>query len=196
MAREAAEKSIVLLKNQGSLLPLSEVKQLAVIGRLANKPNTGDDGSSNTLPERVVTPFLGIRAALQDKAELIYEDGTDLEKAKAVAKAADVVVLVVGYDSKDEGEFMAPDTIQNLAYLFPPPTAEELPTVQAFMSRAGAAPADEFLSGGDRSLLTLHPEDETLIRAVAAANPRTIVAVMGGSAVIMEAWRQMQSRRS
>jgi beta-glucosidase len=189
VAREAAEKSIVLLKNQGNLLPLREVKQLAVIGRLANKPNTGDDGSSNTLPERVVTPFLGIRAALQGKAELVYEDGSDLQKAKAVASSADVVVLVVGYDSKDEGEFMAPDTIQNLAYLFPPPTAEELPTVQAFMSRAGAAPADEFLSGGDRSLLTLHPEEEALIQAVASVNPRTVVAVMGGSAVIMEAWK-------
>ena len=43
--------------------------------------------------------------------------------------------------------------------------------------------------GGDRTSLTLHPEDEALIRAVAAANPRTVVAIMAGSAVIMEAWR-------
>ena len=43
--------------------------------------------------------------------------------------------------------------------------------------------------GGDRKLLTLHPEDEALIQAVAAANPRTVVAMMGGSAIITENWR-------
>ena len=40
--------------------------------------------------------------------------------------------------------------------------------------------------GGDRASLALHAADEALIRAVAAANPRTVVAVMGGSAVITE----------
>ena len=44
------EKSIVLLKNEGGLLPLRNVRRLAVIGRLADTPNTGDGGSSNTRP--------------------------------------------------------------------------------------------------------------------------------------------------
>ena len=43
--------------------------------------------------------------------------------------------------------------------------------------------------GGDRASLRLHPADEALIAAVAAANPRTVVAVMTGSAVITEGWR-------
>lgn len=43
--------------------------------------------------------------------------------------------------------------------------------------------------GGDRAQLTLSVEDEALIQAVAAANPRTIVAIMAGSAVITEKWR-------
>jgi beta-glucosidase len=47
--------------------------------------------------------------------------------------------------------------------------------------------------GGDRERLTLHPRDEALIQAVAAANRKTIVAVMAGSAVIMEAWRERVS---
>jgi beta-glucosidase len=37
--------------------------------------------------------------------------------------------------------------------------------------------------------LTLHPEEEALIQAVAASNPRTVVAMMGGSAIITESWR-------
>ena len=38
LAREAAEKAIVLLKNEGALLPLKGVKKLAVIGKLASVP--------------------------------------------------------------------------------------------------------------------------------------------------------------
>ncbi|MFL7869562.1 MAG: glycoside hydrolase family 3 C-terminal domain-containing protein, partial [Anaerolineales bacterium] len=45
-------------------------------------------------------------------------------------------------------------------------------------------------SGGDRSSLTLHAEDETLIHEIAGVNPQTVVVVMGGSGVIMENWRE------
>jgi beta-glucosidase len=41
LAREAAQKSIVLLKNDGGLLPLRDIQRLAVLGRLADTPNTG-----------------------------------------------------------------------------------------------------------------------------------------------------------
>jgi beta-glucosidase len=44
--------------------------------------------------------------------------------------------------------------------------------------------------GGDRRSLTLRPEDESLIRTVAAANPRTVVVLIGGSAVVTESWRE------
>ena len=45
-----------------------------------------------------------------------------------------------------------------------------------------------FAVGGDRRSLHLHDEDVALIRAVAAANPRTIVAVVAGSAVVISEW--------
>jgi beta-glucosidase len=189
LAREAAEKSIVLLQNEGDLLPLRDVKKIAVIGRLADTPNTGDAGSSNTRPAYVVTPLAGIQAAIEGHADVLHDDGSDLERAKATARAADAVVLVVGYTHVDEGEFMDPDTMENMAPIFPPPSPEEVSLAQRFMQDAGGQVDDEFLTGGDRDQLTLHPEDEALIRAIASVNPRTIVAVMGGSAVIMEAWR-------
>ena len=65
IAREAAEKAIVLLKNEGALLPLQGVKKLAVIGKLAAMPNTGDGGSSNTRPPYVITPLQGLQEALE-----------------------------------------------------------------------------------------------------------------------------------
>jgi beta-glucosidase len=45
-----------------------------------------------------------------------------------------------------------------------------------------------FSKGGDRASLRLLPEDEQLIRAVAAVNPNTVVALVAGSAVLMDSW--------
>src|SRR5439155_245788 len=42
--------------------------------------------------------------------------------------------------------------------------------------------------GGDRTSLRLHGTDVELIRAVAAANPRTVVAIQAGSAVVVSEW--------
>jgi len=181
---------MVLLQITGDLLPLQDLEAIAVIGRLADTPNTGDDGSSNTRPAYVVTPLEGIQTALKGQAEVLHDDGSDLERAKATAQAADAVVLVVGYDHKDEGEFLDADTTQDLAFLFPAPTLEEMPIVQELMQGMAGQLDDGFLPGGDRDRLTLYPDDETLIQEIAAVNPQTIVAVMGGSGVIMEAWRE------
>jgi beta-glucosidase len=158
LARRAAERSVVLLRNEAPvgatapLLPLAraELGRLAVIGRLASYPNTGDHGSSRVHPPAVVTPLDGLRAR---GVELLESTGDDPAAARAVARVADVAVVVVGYTFRDEGE-----------YLF-------------------------FLAGGDRRELTLRREHEDLIATVAAANPRTIVVLMGGSAIVTEAWR-------
>ncbi|MBN1998020.1 glycoside hydrolase family 3 C-terminal domain-containing protein [candidate division KSB1 bacterium] len=190
LAREAAEKSIVLLQNKGNLLPLRNLRKIAVIGRLADTPNTGDTASSSTRPAYVVTPLAGIQAAFNGQAEVLHDDSSNLEHAAATARAADAVLLVVGYTHYDEGEFLNPNAMQELAALFPVPTAEETPVAESFMQGLAGQSADAFLTGGDRDRLTLHPDDETLIQAIAAANPRTVVAVMAGSVVLMEAWRE------
>jgi beta-glucosidase len=191
IAREVAEKAIVLLKNEGALLPLQGIKNLAVIGNLAAVPNTGDGGSSNTRPPYVVTPLQGLQEALDGQAEIVYDDGSDPARAAQVASEADVVVIIVGYTHLDEGEYVSPDSMAELSKNFPPPTLEEMPIAQAIMEKMSATNSvdNTMPPGGDRKLLTLHPEDETLIQAVAASNPRTVVAMMGGSAIITENWR-------
>jgi beta-glucosidase len=194
LAREAAQKSIVLLKNEGNLLPLTNVQRVAVIGRLADTPNTGDRGSSNTNPAYVITPLQGLRDALGDGVAIVYDDGSDPARAAAAAQNMDAVVCVVGYTHLDEGEYIPRDTMAQLMSFFPSPTPEEEPIVQA-MTQAAATPVEfegdsGLRIGGDRTSLTLHADDEALIQAVAAANPRTVVAIMAGSAVITEAWRE------
>jgi len=187
LAREVAQKSIVLLRNEAGALPLTGVKRLAVIGRLANIPNTGDGGSSNTQPAYVITPLEGLRAALGESA-IAFDDGADPAAAAETAKAAEAAVVVVGYTHEDEGEFIPPDMIPLFAPTFPPPTPEEEPIARKILPGHGQEQGG-FSPGGDRVRLTLHPRDEALIAAVAAANPRTIVVLMIGSAVITEAWR-------
>ena len=188
LAREAAQKSIVLLKNDDATLPLSNVKRLAVIGRLAAVRNTGDGGSSNTNPAYVITPLEGLRAALGEHS-VAFDDGADLTRAAQTAEHADAAVLVVGYTHEDEGEFIPPDMIPMFAPTFPPPTPEEAPIAKKILPGHGQQEGG-FSPGGDRDRLTLHPRDEQLVQAVADANPRTIVVLMVGSAVITEAWRE------
>ncbi len=104
----------------------------------------------------------------------------------------------------DEGEFIGDSGTSHLQELLPGPDDPEL--VAAFAARVEAGPhtghprrsappaadgsALGFAQGGDRTSLRLHPDDEALIAAVVAANPRTVVAIVAGSAVVTEAWRQ------
>ncbi len=159
LAREAAEESMVLLKNDRGLLPLdrSKLKNLAVIGRLADFENIGDHGSSRVYPPYVVTPLAGLRAYLGANANVVYDNGADLGRARQAAKSADAVVVVAGYTYSDEGEYIP-----------------QLPPEER---------------GGDRTSLKLHDDEVALIQAVAAENPRTIVVLEGGSAIMMEEWK-------
>ena len=193
LAREAAQKSIVLLQNKKGLLPLQNVQLLAVIGRLAAISNTGDGGSSNTRPDHVITPLQGIQAALAGQTEILFDDGRDLESAQKTAQAADVVLLVVGYTDEDEGEFIAPDVFQEMTSMFPATSPSDAAAAQEFVTGMTEANTTAFPPGGDRDHLTLSLHDETLIQTISAVHPRTIVAVMAGSAVIMESWSEAVS---
>ena len=69
------------------------------------------------------------------------------------------------------------------------PSPEDAPMARK-VAELGSALGSPFAGlGGDRTSLMLHPEDEALIQTVAEVNPRTVVAIMAGSAVITEAWR-------
>jgi beta-glucosidase len=161
LAREAAEKSMVLLKNKGSLLPLdkSRLETLAVIGRLADIEDIGDHGSSRVYPPYVVTPLNGLHRYLGVNTQISYESGSDLARARQLAKSSDAVIIVAGYDFRDEGEYTPENPI----------------------------PADR---GCDRKDLHLHRDDVNLIQQLAPDNPRTIVVLIGGSAILIDEWKE------
>ena len=124
LAREAAAKSVVLLRNEpvnGSpVLPLSlsPGSTVALFGPLATAVNLGDGGSSDVWAPEVVTVAQGLEAALSG-ITVVHDDGTDPARAAAVAGGADVAVVVAGYTRLDEGEYIGEFATAHLAHLFP-----------------------------------------------------------------------------
>jgi beta-glucosidase len=112
LARQAALEAMVLLKNNGGLLPLSRsLKKLAVIG-----PNADDAvvllGNYHGTPSSSVTPLQGILEAVSPQTEVLYARGCDVNgsnrsgfsEALAVARQADLVIFVGGLSQLVEGE--------------------------------------------------------------------------------------------
>jgi beta-glucosidase len=156
-AREVAEESIVLLKNDGAALPLraDAIKSLAVIGENATRLHAygGDSARIKALYE--ISPLEGILRRLGGTINVTYSPGyrkdapaTLIAQAVAAARAADVAIVFGGLIHE--------------------------------------RPFD--CEGADRTDLTLPWGQDELIRQVIAANPRTIVVMISGSPVAMDAW--------
>ncbi len=163
---ECAEKSLVLLKNNG-ILPLDgkKYKTIAVIGPNADS-RTALEGNYNGLSDRYTT-FLG---GIQDRFEgrVIFAEGCHLYKksisvlahagdryaeAVAAAKNADLVIMCVGLDATIEGE--EGDT------------------------------GNEF-SSGDKNGLTLPPPQKILVEKIMAVGKPVVTVVCAGSAINTE----------
>ena len=204
LAREAAAKSVVLLRNDPvdgqAVLPIDpdRLSTLALIGGLATAVNLGDGGSSDVWAPEVATVADGVRAALP-RAALSVDDGSDLGRAAALAASCALALVVVGYTRDDEGEFIGEFASAHLADLFP--GADDPDLVASFEAGiaterlieppphvAARGRSGGFAEGGDRVSLRLHDHDVALIRAVSAANPRTVVSLVAGSAVVIAEW--------
>jgi beta-glucosidase len=166
LALEAARKSIVLLKNEGNVLPLSNsIKSIAVIG-----PNAASKdvllGNYNGTPSKYVTVLEGIRNSISSTTKLYYAEGCDLTKTKynpwaenptseAVIQAAkaDAVIMCLGLSPRIEGE-----------------------EGDAFNSDAS----------GDRLNIELPGLQQELLERIKALGKPVILVLLNGSAVAIE----------
>jgi beta-glucosidase len=113
-ARETAARSLVLLKNDGDVLPLSKtVKTIAVIGPLADSQKdmigswTGDGK-----PEDAVTLLTGVKSILSPQTIIKYAKGCEVndestagfDEAVRIARESEVVILAVGESAEMSGE--------------------------------------------------------------------------------------------
>ncbi len=123
VALQGATEGIVLLKNDGGLLPLDQtkVKTIAVIGPNAAVARTGGGGSSLVRTKSAVAPLDGIKEKAGAAFTVTYALGVGMEgedadqdtpdaRAKALKEAvdaashADVAVMIVGRSNKIESE--------------------------------------------------------------------------------------------
>lgn len=174
IARQGATEGIVLLKNEGNLLPLDhaaaghplvldKVRSIAVIGPNAAVARTGGGGSSEVTPKYAISPLEGIRLYAMHSIKVSYALGVGMEgenpqndtpeararllaEAVDAAKQADAAVVVVGRYMGNESE------------------------------------------GFDVKTMDLPAGQDELIEAVEKVNPRTIVVLNTGNPVTMTRW--------
>lgn len=112
LAREVAGRSIVLLRNDGGLLPLAR-QRVAVIGEFARVPRFQGGGSSHVVPTAIDIPLDEIRTHAGD-AVVTFDAGFSIDvdetdsalvaAAVASATAADVAVVFLGLAESAESE--------------------------------------------------------------------------------------------
>ncbi len=118
--RNVSQKTMVLLKNEDNLLPVSRdrIKSIAVIGPNADS-RTALEGNYCGTASRYVTVLEGIRNAVSNEARVYYAQGCHLYRDKveglgeekerfaeavSAAKKADLTVICLGLDASIEGE--------------------------------------------------------------------------------------------
>ena len=171
-ARRIAGEGIVLLKNDNDVLPVDvgTVKKIAVIGENAVKMMTVGGGSSSLNAQHECSPLEGIRAAVGDKVEIVYERGYVGDVGgtfDGVATGQDLS------ESRTEAQLVA-DAVA---------AAREADAVLFFggLNKAG----NQDCEGSDRLHLELPYAQDKVIEALAAANPNMAVVIVSGNAVAM-----------
>ena len=171
-ARRIAGEGMVLLKNDGWVLPvdLSKTKKLLVVGENAVKMMTVGGGSSSLKVKHECTPLEGIRAAVGDKAEVLYERGYVGDVT------GDYNGVVTGQDLSEgrSGAQLLADAIAAAR------------KVDAVVFIGGLNKGDHQDSeGADRLQLGLPYGQDAVIGALAEANPNLAVVFVSGNAVAM-----------
>lgn len=105
-AKEMARQSVVLLKNEGGVLPLNpQLRKLAVIGPLADDREAllgcwRGQGRS----EDVVSILQGIQAAVDPHTEVLYAQGCETAQAVLIAGQCEAAIVVLGETANMSGE--------------------------------------------------------------------------------------------
>lgn len=111
LARRAAEESLVLLKNEGALLPLAAGSKVAVIGDFAKNPRYQGAGSSmvnstqvDVLLDKLIDSELNVIGYQQGFDRHGKPDAALQKSACELATQADTVILCMGLDEIAESE--------------------------------------------------------------------------------------------
>lgn len=175
-ARKIADEGIVLLKNDGGVLPARDVRSILVVGENAIKPLTVGGGSSSLKVQREVSPLEGIRERAGD-VSVAYARGY----VGSPGTSQDGLQTVTLDDPRSAGELTA-EACSMAA-------KADLVIFIGGLNKDG----NQDCEGADRLSLDLPYGQDELIAALAAANPRLAVVLVSGNAVSMPWLEQVPS---
>mmetsp|Transcript_9552 Transcript_9552/g.18119 ORF Transcript_9552/g.18119 Transcript_9552/m.18119 type:complete len:717 (+) Transcript_9552:36-2186(+) len=157
-ARHLSAISTVLLKNEGSVLPLPKIgtNKFAVLGFGSDNAVVHGGGSGSVVPSYVAKPVDAITSAAGKDAFVSYDDGTDLDSAAKIAAASDYAIVFVGTLSHEGGD-----------------------RASLSLDDGCDTSSQSNQCQGNRN------KQNALIEAVAAVNPRTIVVCSIPGSILM-----------
>jgi len=175
ISRRVAEESFVLLKNQ-NLLPLNpaRIKSIAIIGANGMAKFANGGGSARIKAPYEITARQGISNRLGGNVKLIYAQGYNPPVGPG------------RLDYRTEPEATnAPLNVTNLiAEAVAAAKSADVVIYVGGLNHHGGYDTE----GADRKDIKLPGGQDELIRKIVQANPKTVVVLMGGGAVEMDAW--------
>ena len=178
---EVARESIVLLKNEGDLLPLDEhaVTRLLVVGANADRIHSNGGGSAVIKALHEVSPLLGLNGVLGGNAEIEYAPGYDARQVNQ-DESWQEESLKNSQGSDAEGGERA-KVLRDEAVA----KAREYAAAGDPVVFVGGLDHEYDLEGRDRATMALPYGQDELIEALLDVAPNTILAFVAGSPVEM-----------
>jgi beta-glucosidase len=167
-ALKVAEEGIVLLKNQDNILPLKPtVKSIAVIGYNADRKQSMGGGSSQVKAFYEITPLQGLKNIAGNNINITYTKGYNI--ARGASANADMIKQAVQAAAKADVAIIVGGWTHGYNY-------------SVWADNAYDA------EGFDKPNMDMPFGQNELIKAVLAANPNTVVVLMGGGPIDMSQW--------
>jgi beta-glucosidase len=180
-ARRVAQDGIVLLKNDGAVLPLElgKLKTIAVIGDNAVRRFAAGGNAAGVKAFRETTALEGIVARVAGRADVVFSQGyRQPERRRGGSRdVAGVRTSELTASSPEEAKELAARAVE---------TARRADAVVFVAGLTHQSFADD--EGTDRRDLSLSAHQDELIARVVEANLRTVVVLIDGSPVEMTAW--------
>lgn len=187
---EAAREAVVLLKNDGGLLPLSQerTKKLLVIGENASKLHANGGGSAEIKALYEISPLMGMKKLLGGNCEVAYAQGYYVPKKQETDKnwQEDSLEQKDGAEENALGLPVTDTQKQEAARL----EAEALSLAREYdqIVFVGGLNHEFDVEGQDRTTLELPYGQDTLIKKLLAINPNMVVVMQAGNPVEMGKW--------
>lgn len=196
-ALETARESIVLLKNEENILPLSvqKIKKILIIGENAGRIHSAGGGSAEIKALYEICPLMGIKMLLGGNVQVDYVSGyesfpdeeKDRKETEKDANWQESSLENGGCRERQTGE-ACEDITRKRALLRREATAMASERIYDAVIFVGGLNHDYDSEGLDRNDMKLPYEQDLLIRELLSVRPDMAVVLIGGSPVEMGEW--------